>query len=79
MKNLEEKLTEILADSHVHEVLSAWIQQRLSGVLSVALSEYGSFDNFLRSLFYRGRCNELTDMKDEMEALHERGQNELNK
>lgn len=79
MENLEKQLTEILADSHVHEVLSAWVQQRLSNVVSVALGESGSFDALVRSLFYRGRCNELSDMKDEMEALHEKGQNELNK
>lgn len=79
MEHLEKQLTEILADPHVHEVFNAWVEQRLLNVLPVVLSESGSLDALVRSLCYRGRFNELTDMKDEIEALHEKGQNELNK
>ncbi len=79
MKNLEEQLTEILADSHVHEVLSAWLSEHASGVLVRALMETRGLDELILSLSFRGRHNQLTELKDEMEALHERGQNELNK
>lgn len=77
MENLEKKLAEILADPHVYEALSAWIDMRASGALVRALTETGGMEELILSLSFRGRYNELNELKDEMEALHEKGQKEL--
>lgn len=74
---LEQKLTEILADHHVHEVLNEWLTAHISGAMVGALKEPAGLDDLVQSLSFRGRCNVLGELRDEIEALHEKGQNEL--
>jgi len=77
MENLENKLTEVLADPHVHEVLSAWFSMRASGALAGVLAEKGGLDSVIQSLNYRGRYNELIELTFAIKDFHEKGQKQL--